>query len=263
MTVEVETGATGTSVASFLFTNILASGTLTASTESADGAKENAIDDATWDYWLPTAVPATLVVDYGSDVECDCAGIAAHDSGSVGATVSVQSSPDGATWTTQGSFVPSDDNTLMIFFPAFTARYWRFRVTNAVALYGVVMIGKKLEMPVTPLSGHTSLHNAKRIELMNSGTDGGHFRGNRIMRRRAETTINFGAISATFADGDDFQLFKDHYNDGKPFFYAGCPLYYPEDVGYCWRPEGAGEIRPNYTEGGVLSEISMSVAAYL
>jgi hypothetical protein len=118
-------------------------------------------------------------------------------------------------------------------------------------------------MPTTPLSGHTSLHNSISIETMNNTTSGGHLRGNRVTRKGAETNINFGAVSSEFADSNNFQNFKTHFNEARPFFYSGSALHYPKDIGLCWRTEGSSEIRPNYIEAGLLSEIQMSVSSYV
>jgi len=262
MTIEIETGSTSTTGANILYENLFHTGTVTASTEAADGEAANAANEPTWDFWTPTAVPAWIKVDAGSTVSCDAAAVAAHDIGSTGATVQVQSSPDDATWTTQGSVAPTDDSVIIILFPSVSARYWRLRVIDAVASIGVAYIGSRLTFTRSVLSGHVALNNAKRVELMNTTTIGGQFLGNRIRRIGAETSVNFGLVDTGFADGD-FAPFKDWYNDGHAFFFASSPLVWPDDVGYCWRPEGASEIRPVYEEGGLLTNLSMDVAAYV
>jgi len=262
MTMVIELGAQDIQGASLLYDNILSAGTLTASTEAVDGAAANATDDATWDFWTPTAAPAWLRVDYGAGVECDGAGIAAHTLFTVGATVAVQSSDDNATWVTQSTVTPTDNAAIMFCFPAITARYWRIYITGGVASIGVTFIGKRLAFYAGVLSGHVALNNAVRTELLNSETISGQFVKNRIIRRGAETSINFGLVATEFADGV-FAPFKTHYNEGKTFFYAGSPLRWPLDMGYCWRPESAGDIMPAYTEGGALAELSMEVAAYV
>lgn len=262
MTMIIETGALNTTGASLLYNNILANGTLTASTVATDGAAANAVDEATWDFWTPTAVPAWLRVDYGSAVECDGAGIAAHTLASVGATVNIQSSTDNAAWTTRATAVPLTNEAIFFCFPPVTARYWRVYVTGAVASIGVAFIGKRLAFPSGVLSGHIAINNAVRVTLLNSTSVSGQLIKNRIVRRGAETTINFGLVETSFADGL-FAAFKVWYNEGGTFFYAGSPSRWPNDMGYCWRPEGAGEITPSYTEGGTLSELSMEVSAYV
>jgi hypothetical protein len=264
MTIKIEAGTLGTLGTNILYDNAFHDPTavITASTATADGQPQNATNEATWDFWVPTAVPATLKLDAGAPIMCNAAAVAAHNLGTVGATIQVQSSPDDATWTTRGSEVPTDDGVVIILFPDTTAQYWRLRITNAVASIGVAFIGTRLKFANSVLSGHVGLNNAKRVELLNATSIGGQFLGNRIRRVGAETTVNFGLVDTTFADGD-FSPFKDWYNDGHAFFFASSPSVWPDDIGYCWRPEGAGEIRPVYEEGGLLTNLSMDVAAYV
>jgi hypothetical protein len=192
---------------------------------------------------------------------CNGAAIAAHNCGTVGATVAVQSSTDNATWTTRGSVLPADDGVVFFAFPDITARYWCFLVSGAIASIGVASIGKRLTFANSPLSGHLAINNSQKSTLLNTTTVSGQFRKNRIIRRGFETMVNMGLQRVAFVDGD-FVPFRNHYNDGGTFFYCGSPLNWPKDVGYCWRPESAGNINPTYVEGGFLSELSMEVSAY-
>ena len=61
----------------------------------------------------------------------------------------------------------------------------------------------------------------------------------------------------------ELKPFIDYYNSGGAFFYAGSPLNWPNDIGYCWRPAGDGGLRPVYEAGGKLANISLEVNAYV
>jgi len=259
--VVISSGAENTKGVNILWDNILAQGTLTASTAATDGAAANAVDSETWDYWTPTAVPAWLKVDMTVATLCNGAALAAHTAGTAGSTIEVQSSPDDAAWTTRGTVTPTDDGVVFIAFPDVSARYWRLYVTVAITSIGVASIGERLTLSNSPLSGHLAISNSQKSTLLNTTTVSGQFRTNRVIRRGFETSVNMGLQRVSFVDGG-FVPFRDHYNDGGTFFYCGSPLNWPNDVGYCWRSESAGNINPSYVEGGLLAELSMEVSAY-
>jgi hypothetical protein len=135
-------------------------------------------------------------------------------------------------------------------------------ITDEVASFGVIKLGKRLVIPGGVLSGHVGINHANRVDLLNNTSIRGQFLGNRIIRLGAETNINFGLVERSFVD-NDMLMFESHYNSGRTFFYAGSPLNYPEDYGYCWRPEGGSELRPSYEEGGDLMQLDMDVSVYV
>lgn len=262
MSVIIDSGSTDTNLPMLLYYSIFEDGDVTVSSETADGAGANALEDTTFDFWTPATFPAQITVDYGSAVECDCVGIAAHDAGTNGSTYVVQSSDDGSAWTTRFSLAPLTNDTVLGIFPAISARYWRVRCSTAISSTGVIKLGKRLIIPGGVLSGHVSVNHSHKIELLNNTSIKGQFLGNRILRIGAETEINFGLLETSFVD-NDMAVFEAHYNSGRTFFYAGSPLSYPEDYGYCWRPEGADELRPSYQEGGTLMQVDMAVSVYV
>lgn len=263
MTIQIETGATDRKKPLILYQNIFETGTVTVSSETSDGDGANALEDTTFDFWTAGDASASISVDYGSAVECDCFAIAAHTLGTVGATVSVSSSDDGVTYSSAlAEVTPTDDETIIaVFFPV-TARYWRISITDGPSSIGVLKLGRHLLIDGGVINGHVSIAHAKKIELLNSTSIGGQYLGNRIKRIGANTTIDFGFLDSDFVD-TTMREFEDHYNSGRTFFFAANPAFMPDNIGYCWRPEGAGELRPSYEEGGELMSVSMEVSAYV
>jgi hypothetical protein len=141
MTIDIEnTPTSADSLPTILWNNIFTSGTLSASSEAAGYPKENAVSEATYNAWQPTTLPATLTIDKGSAVSVDSAALVAHNCGTKGNTVEIQSSTDNITYTTRGTVVPTDDTTILMLFTSVSARYWRFRFTNGIVPYvGVAM----------------------------------------------------------------------------------------------------------------------------
>lgn len=260
MTVTIEPGASDTSTTTFLYDNIYLDGTVTVSSETPDGFGANALGDETFDFWTPDVAPANIAVDYGSGVECDCAGIAAHNAGTLGATILVQSSTDNIAWTTRSTIAPLTDETIFTIFPAVTAQYWRVVIQDVVCSIGVIKLGKRLVMPNAALSGHVGANHANRIELMASKSVKGQFMKSRIIRQGAEFSIALGLIDTSFVD-NQMGVFEAHFNEGNTFFYAGSPSQYPDDYGYCRRM--GSEFNPSYEEGGNLMSVEFEVDCYV
>lgn len=245
-----------------LFDSVLSRGTFTFSSEVVGAEAANALEETTFDYWTPTAVPATLTTESAMTEKVDCMAIAAHDIGTTGATVSVEHSADGVIWVEVGSHAPTDDTTIVMVFKPVTAKWWRLVVSGAVASIGVVRMGFRLVFPSGINTGYTPINLARRITVQGGVTVGGQFGGQRITKRGASTTVSVAAMDRSFVDNDmaDFHL---HYDEGRSFFWAGGPAIFPNDVAYCWRPPTGGEIKPSYVESGVLAEFSMTIEAYV
>jgi hypothetical protein len=130
MTIFIQNAPTATDqLPTIIYDNLFSSGTLTASTEAVDYPKENAVSENTTKSWQPTTLPATLTIDKTIPVSADCFALVAHNCGTKGNAVFLESSSDNVTWTTRCLVTPNDDTTLMGLFTSVSARYWRLRVT--------------------------------------------------------------------------------------------------------------------------------------
>jgi hypothetical protein len=262
MTIDIENTPTNTdSLPTILSDNIFTSGTLSASTEAAGYPKENAVSEATYNAWKPTALPATLSIDKGVAVSVNSAALVAHNCGTSGNTVEVQSSTDNTTWTTRATVVPTDDTTILMLFTAVSARYWRFRFTNGSAPFvGVAMAGARFNFPAGVLPPYTPVWLSQTYELLTATTVGGQFLGNRILRQGGQTTINLVSVERNFAE-TTILPFREHYNSGKAFVWAAGPSIFTKDVGYVWRTEGS-VLAPTFDETGSWMSVGMEVYAY-
>lgn len=261
MSVVIVSGSDDTLNATVLYQNILDEGTVTVSSETADGAGLNAVEDTTFDFWTGGAAYSSITIDMGVSTECDCIGVAAHTIGTVGANIGVSYSNDDITYSNTGFYEsPLTDETIMGIFPAVSARYWRVWISNGPASVGVIKLGKRLVMPCGVLSGYTAINHANVVELMTNTSVKGQFLGARINRVGAATNINFGLVDTDFVD-NNMAMFEDHFNSGRTFFYAGSPSEWPDDYGYCWR--SSGELNPSYEEGGKLAQVAMDVSVYV
>lgn len=263
MTVIVNAGATEVNVVNVLYENVLETGTLSWSSQADGFAASNLVDDDTWNAWKPTASGASWVkIDYGSDVTCDCAGIAAHDLATSGVTLYIQYSLDNVTFYNVAAYAPLTNEDIMIFFQAKAARYWRYYVDGPVSSTGVVKIGSALKFPCAPLSGHRPLHHSRKVTLLSNVSMAGNKLGNRPVKQEAETNVNIGQVDRAWTESDLLQ-FETYYNEGGGFFYCGSPVDIPRDMGFCWRPEGAGEMSITWVEGDIMSDVNFDIRAYV
>ena len=225
------------------------------------GVRENALGDNTFDFWTSTSTAsAGISVDMGSPQSCDGIGIAAHNLGTVGATVQVQTSANNSSWTTRLSVSPLTDTTIFGVFPVVSARYWRVIITDGPFSIGVLKLGRRIIIPSGVSLGHVAANHAERIELLSNDSIDGQFLNTRVIRRSGKVNLDFGIVPASFVE-NDMGVFEMRYNEGRAFFYAGSPLSLPKDVAYCKRPMGGSEMRPTY-DGGELMTLAFEAQIY-
>lgn len=239
------------------FNNLFATGTLAASTETTDGAAANAIVEGTYNYWIPSALPATLQTTLASATLCNTMAVIAHNYGSKGATVFFEYFS--GTWQTITSVTPTDDSPIMVIFNDTTATQWRIRITGStVPATGVVYLAARLIIPGGVKAPYTPIWQADRVELMHSGSLGGKLITNRAVKRGRDTMISLTSVTRTFAEVN-LNAFRLKFNEGSPFLWASGPSIFPKDVGYCWRK--GGEIRPTFDQDAIWMALEMDVAA--
>jgi hypothetical protein len=218
--------------------NIARSGTVDASSEAAGFPAISAANPLTYEFWKPTAFPAWWRVDAGAPVTVDYVGIAAHNLGTIGSTVEVQSSTDNSTWTTVDSHTPTSDAPIMFLFAPVSARYWRITVTGE-AVIGAVYIGKVLEMQRAAFAGINPIDLSRRTVIRPNRSEGGQWLGRSVIREGSFTSVGFRHLTNAWyrANFDPFVEEARSY----PFFFAWRPEGYPDSVGYVWT---RGDIVP-------------------
>ncbi|WP_226780350.1 hypothetical protein [Oceaniglobus trochenteri] len=242
-----------------LYRNAFSEGTVTYSAGAATGP--NAIDGNTYDAWAPGAVPATASVTLGAAEYIDCLGLAAHTLAANGNTVTVEYL-DGS-WLEAASFTPESDEPIMAVWPAVKAAQWRVRFSGGTApLIGVMQLGKRLVFDRGIVGDYTPTNWGRTVEVLGGDTLGGQFLGQRIIRRGGETSVSFGSLEREWFEAQAAEFVR-HYDDAKPFFFAGAPGAVPNDLAYCWRPDRSGELRPRYIESGQYVSLQMPVAFHV
>ena len=223
--------------------------TPTASTAAAGFPAIAATYPTTFEYWTPTALPATWSVDFGTSKAVDYCGIVGDLNG---ATVAIQSSANNSTWTTRGTIGPTSDRINMALFLEQAARYWRLSVTGGFPNIAVVYLGKALAMQRKIYQGHTPLTLSRTTELSNNMSETGQYLGRSITRKGAQTSCNWSHLKADWYRAN-FDQFVKAARTG-PFFIGWRPESYPAELGYVWTD---GDIAP--TNSGPRDFMSVGV----
>jgi hypothetical protein len=244
-----------------LWDNFYARGTITASSQTSDGAAANAAEETTYDYWTPSSSTATLQVTLSSAEAANCCAIAAHNLADTGSTVSVQYLA--GSWVTLGSVTPTTNDPLMIVFNETTDTHFRISITGSSApSIGVVFLGKRLTFSTGVALPYTPIWQSQKVDLLQSVSLGGQFMGNRVNRRGGTGGLTLNVLERDFIEGANFQAFKTHYDNGKAFFFASSPADYPEDLAYVWRSPN-NTMRPTFANNGLFYQVNMSLEAYV
>lgn len=245
-----------------LYNNLMATGTLSASSSATDYPVANIISEATTEYWKPTTIPAWVKVDKGSNTPIDCFAIIGHTLGSTNSVVRLQGSDDNSTWTLIQEIIPDDDSAIFGLFKSVSYRYYRIYVpsSTSVPFISVAMLGNRFTFPYGVMAPYTPTWACKTYQLLTATTVGGQFLGNRIQYTGGETKINLVAVETEFAMGD-LEPFRDHYNKGFAFVWAMSPVNYNTDVAYVWRKESS-TMSPSFDSDGNYMSIGMEVYVY-
>jgi len=253
--IQVETGAGPIRHPTFLLENIFTSpGTLTV-VGGGDALATRAFSGATFDFWQADSNSGSLTISLDTAATADTLCIAAHNAGTRKAEISILKDI-GAGFVTVGSFTPTDDSPIMIAFPEDEAAEWRVNFLAGTApapvRVGVLMLGRRLTLQRGLEGGYVPTNWGQRVEVLGGETLSGQFLGQRVIRRSGQTRISPVVMDSAWwvVNGDPLRA---HYDEGLPFFYAGSPSLFPNDLAYCWRAPSAEEMRPAYQLGGFIS----------
>ena len=218
-------------------------------TEQADGAAENAVTGTTYDYWSAEedSGEACLQVVFAGARNITFAAIAAHNLGTLGATVEVQySTNSGADWTTvaAGSTDPEDDQAIAWHFTNVLADYWRLRVTglgaNDIVSVGVFFLGQALVVERRIYQGYTPPLTPTEVDLQSNVSAGGHLLGSSTVFSGSRAQASLSYLTPAFVRGASWLLFQAHFNGGGGFFWA-------------WRPQKYGDLFYGLREGNAIA----------
>jgi hypothetical protein len=239
-----------------LWDNILAHGTLTASTSLSGYEVDNIADMRTHTFWSASGASTyTITVDLSSSTSlpANAVGLAAHNLHSIGSTLFVEYSSDGSSWVTSKSFSATADVPYITTYTEATAQYWRLRINcpaTATPIIGVLSIGTALNFPRCPVVG--TAPPSQGVKAVSNHSQSGILLGNVIKYHPEECRLNFSYIPATFmrtSSGDAAGYGEFWFGHGRylrPFFLAFSLDTYPEYCRYMRLKDGASLNMPLY-----------------
>lgn len=172
-------------------------GTVTASTEEAGFAGDNANNALTYTFWKPTADPSTWQLSFTSQTVSYC-GIAAHNIGSLGGQVAVQEW-NGSAWVGVRSFGPTDDGPIMFLFTPRTTDRIRIRIAGCIPTIGVIWFGSVTEFPrKAQWTGSVPFNEVINSVYTDNVSDGGHVLDRFATRKAGIAAMEVQNLSETW-----------------------------------------------------------------
>jgi len=237
--------------------SIMPGGLITASTQETANPAANVADGLTWDFWRPVSgdTAAWLAVDVTYPALVDYAGIAAHNLGSIGATITVQAWIDGV-WQDVHEIVPEDDRPIMALFSETEASQWRIALSGYTGQpsVGIVNIGQAMRLQRNIYVGHSPINLSRNTNIKPNISMGGQFLGRSIQRRGAETSIVIGNLTPEWYR-ETFDPFVQYARTGA-FFWSWRPSDYENEVGYVWTTD---DIAPSNQRNNGMMQVSFRV----
>ena len=230
--------------------------TVTASSEDATFTADSLLNPLTYERWLPLALPATAVIDLGSDAAraANYVGIAAHTLGTCRATITVASSPDNVTWTDLQSIAPGNNAPIMLLFGSLVARYWRLTVEgdDAIPYVGVFYVGQALTMQRRIYGGVQSPLFNFDTKVITNRSNTGQTLGRTIVRSAVPQQYQWRHLTRDWVENNIPQFLEDARE--RAFFVAWRPSTHPDDVVY-----GELENDPQLSNMGIRDFLDMSL----
>jgi hypothetical protein len=236
--------------------------TVTASSEASGFEGSNAYNWDTASYWKPSATGTHyLTATFSSAVTADYFAIYAHNLNTYNASVKLQYSTDGSSWSDATSAqAPSTSRPILVSFTAILAAWWRIELvtSSGPAQIGVAAFGEALVFPCGMKVGFQPPTLSREGKYMNSKSEGGQFLGRSLLRNGAKTKIDLDLLDPLWVR-NNWEPFIRHA-EIKPFIFSWDYENHPNEAAFCFT---SGKIPPaRYSEPNFMS-ISLPVDALI
>ncbi|WOC14973.1 hypothetical protein [Pseudochrobactrum sp. MP213Fo] len=194
----------------------------------------NLANPSTYLKWKAAAAVPCFIKTMLPDMPVDYVGIARHNLGTAGVSISITAEKGGTTiQLLQDTLLTSDEPVLV--------RVERGTYESvSVALSGgsipqtiaVLYVGELLTVPHGIPTGYTPLKHGVKTEVVSGKSQSGEFLGRRIISEGTSTSIPFQQLNGAWYRmhlAPAIKLMRT-----LPFFFAWSPRHYPEETGFCW-----------------------------
>lgn len=227
------------------WTQGLSTSAASATSQSQGFPADAALRPDTGERWRPIG-SGTWTVDLGAARAVDYVGVMGY---MAGVTVSVQSSPDGSSWTAfSDSASPANDGPVMFLDASRTARYWRVTVSSSADIASVY-VGEVLEMQRPFFGGNTPMPLARQTQLRSSMSRGGQFLGQDMVRTGYAGSMQWTNLKPAWYRSNVEPLVQ-HLRT-RPAFVAWNIRDYPGDLVYAWSQDNIAPEQRAKTPGGL------------
>lgn len=198
-----------------------------------------------------TTNPGTheITVSFSGVQVGQCYAIHKHNLFTLGLTVKLQTSPDGAVFTDVAGSEQTPGSNKTIFFVAAASqsvRFWRLVITGhtvGTLRIAQIFVGPVLQVFQSPQTGWSPPNLALADKILNSRADGGDFIGRTVVRLGSQTGFRIGPIPQAWVRQNwlPFMVAAEEH----PFYYSWDNVNFADEVAYCYTN---GPItKPEYT----------------
>jgi hypothetical protein len=237
---------------------------VTATSEDADNPVTNVCNPATNLVWLSGSTSTQYITVVHDRVDpIDYVGIAEHNLGSTGCTVSVEGYSeldefDAPIWVelVEGALLADDQPAVFRFEPqSLIGVRIKMVPDGEEPSIAVVYVGKLLVLPRPIYEGHTPITLGRSAQVTNGRTERGKFLGRIVTQESVSTSVQLPHLPRGWYR-THMKPFTEFAID-NPFFFAWRPQEFPAEVGYAWL---TADPRPSNSrlEGFVEVELSLS-----
>ena len=235
-------------------------GTVTAGGTNGDLAA----NDFTFQRWDTGALPSNWTLATSANVNVDTVFIDAHNLGSVGATVEVQTASTlGGAFTTRATIVPSDNDAIAVMInnagTPYSIRELRISVTGSTAAQiGIIRAGVALQMQRPVFGGVNPIGLNRLVETRHAMSETGQWLGRTVQRQALRTTMDWEHLEAAWYR-TNFQPFALTLPQ-RPFGLIQNPLRMPESVAWCWTDESPAPQNMGVRD---LMSVSLNITGFM
>lgn len=234
------------------YDSLLSSSSVSASSEATNKPITLALNSSTAQRWEgSSAVDQTITAELNGVDEIDYVGIAAHNLGTIGATVSIE----GATTVDTADnpeysdlevdTLPGDDCALLFRFTKAPYQYLRITISlptgaTVAPFIGILYAGELLQFQRNIYVGHRPITLARNNVITTGVSESGEFLGRVRTREMLRTEVTVDNVEPAW-----YRANIDPFAEQavlSPFFWAWRPYTYPQEVVFGWI---RGDIQPS------------------
>lgn len=219
-------------------------GTPVASGTAAGFDARNIADERPYTWWKGPAVGTyTIKVDCGAAKSADTLAICGHNLFTIGAQISVESSPTGAVWTNRlAAFTPTSDAALLRTFTSVSAQWWQIKIVApaGVPQLAIAFLGVRLTFPAPPDAPYIPME--QDVEEESALSEGGYPLGTAIKFKPIRTRPVFSNLARTWVFDTFRPVWENYLSDRRCFFWGWDLTTYPND--YVFLAQHVGKYAP-------------------